>query len=449
MSRLYAIVGSGIGGLAAVEAIRQRDARSHIRMISEEPHDFYSRPGLAYLLRGDIPERQLFNRGRDEIRTLNIERITSRVQALEIGPHQLLLDDGKRVRYDRLLLATGATAVPPSFSGGDLAGVVKLDSLNDARSILKLAGRGKTAVVVGGGITALEIVEGLLARRVRVHYFMRGDRYWADVLDEVESHIVLNRLKEEGAKIHSNTQVKEAFGLRGRLTGVETLDGGAVRCDLLAVAIGVKPRIELAVQAGLNVDRGVIVNPYMQTSAPDVFAAGDIAQVREADGKRLPMDVLWPTALAQGRIAGANMAGERIPYVKDVPFNVTQLAGLKVTIIGAVGKVKDKEKDKDLLTIARGDSQAWRVLAESYTVSEQEGVNRVRLMVGERSIVGALVMGDQTWSRPLQRLVMARADITPIRKVLAKGGESALTRLAEFYQQWERDSSAANGRKGE
>lgn len=448
MPRVFVIVGSGIGGLAAAEAIRQRDSTAHIRMISEEPHDFYSRPGLAYLLRGDIPERQLFNRSREEIRALKLDRITARVETLEVGLHQLLLDDGQRLRYDRLLLATGATAVPPSFSGGDLAGVVKLDSLNDTRHILKLAGRGKTAVVVGGGITALEIVEGLLARRVRVHYFMRGDRYWADVLDEVESHIVMSRLKEEGATIHTNTQVKEAFGRRGRLTAVETLDGDTVHCDLLAVAIGVKPRIELAIQAGLNVDRGVIVNPYLQTSAPDVFAAGDIAQVRQADGKRLPMDVLWPTALAQGRVAGANMTGERIPYVKDVPFNVTQLAGLKVTIIGAVGKKMDKDKDKDLLTIARGDSQGWRMLTESYAVSEQEGVNRVRLMVGERAIVGALVMGDQTWSRPLERLVKGRADISVIRPILAKGGEAALTRLAEFYQQWELAAPAAGERKG-
>ncbi len=177
------------------------------------------------------------------------------------------LDNGKRLPYDRLLLATGATAATAPFPGRDLKGVVKLDSLDDARSILKQARKGKIAVVVGGGITALELVEGLRAHRMEVHYFLRGDRYWANVLDDVESRIVMNRLRDEGVKLHTNTQVQEAHGRRGWLTSVETDDGRSFSCEMLAVAIGVKPRIELAKQAGLNVDRGVVVNPFMQTSA--------------------------------------------------------------------------------------------------------------------------------------------------------------------------------------
>ncbi len=133
------------------------------------------------------------------------------------------------------------------------------------------------------------------------------------------------------------------------------------------------------------------------------------------------------------------MTGERIAYVKEAPFNVTQLAGLKVTIIGAVGKGKH---DGDLITIARGDSQAWRLLTEAMVVAERDDVNRVRLMVGDRTIVGALVMGDQTWSKPLQRMVAAQADISPIRAQLTEGGAASLTRLAHFYQDWERTNAA-------
>lgn len=434
MPRRYAIVGSGIAGLTAAEAIRARDANATILMISEEKHDFYSRPGLAYLLRGDLPEHQLFVRNRDELRALNLQRVTRPVLELLGGQHELILEGGERLRYDRLLLATGAVAAAVPFPGGDLGGVVKLDSLDDARRILKQAGRGRTAVVVGGGITALELVEGLQARRMKVHYFLRGDRYWADVLDETESQIVINRLRHEGVKIHTNTQIQEVLGRRGLIQSVETQDGRTIACDMLAVAIGVKPRIELASRAGLNVDRGIVVNPYMQTNIFDIFAAGDVAQVRELTGNHLPMDVLWPTAIVQGRVAGANMAGERIAYVKDVPFNVTQLAGLKVTIIGAVGK----GQDADLVTIARGDSQAWRMSASAAVVADRDGVNRVRLMIGERYIVGALVIGDQTWSRPLQRLVGSKVDIGSIRTALAEGGTEALDQLARFYGEWER-----------
>ncbi len=430
----YLIVGSGIAGLSAAEAIRRHQPRAVIRMVSEEAHDFYSRPGLAYLLRGDFPEKQLFIRTPDDLRALDLQRITGRVQALSCARHEAHLADGQRLRYDRLLLATGSVAVPPPFPGGDLAGVVKLDSLDDARHILKLARRGKTAVVVGGGITALELVEGLLARGMHVHYFLRGQRYWADVLDETESHIVQERLRHEGAHLHVQTQVKQALGARGTLTGVETLAGATVPCQMLAVAIGVRPRLELARQAGLTVDRGVVVNEFLQSSSPDVYAAGDVAQVHDPRTGQATLDVLWPTALAQGRAAGTNMAGGRQPHVKGASFNVTQLTGLKVAIIGSVGG----GKDEDLVSIARGDSESWRLQPRAWAFSQRDDVNRVRLLVGERRLVGAVVMGEQTWTRPLQRLIVAGADISPIRSALLAGGAETLAQLHGFYQQWER-----------
>ncbi len=432
MSRNHVLVGSGIAALSAAETIRRQDPDAGITLISEEAHNFYSRPGLAYLLRGDVPEKQLFIRGPDDLRALNVHRQVARVELLLCDSQELVLADGSRVGYDRLLLATGALAVPATFPGGDLAGVVKLDGLDDARQLLKLARRKRPAVVVGGGITALELAEGLNARGMKVHYFLRGTRYWADVLDEAESQIIMSRLRHEGIVLHPNTQVKQAIGTRGRLIGVETQAGEVIPCEVLAVAIGVRPRVDLARAAGLTVDRGIVVNQFLETSRPGVYAAGDAAQVGQT-----PLDVLWPTALAQGRIAGANMVGAAAIYLKEVPCNVTQLAGLKVTIIGAVGRKKDAEKDQDLVTIARGDSESWRLLADAWVLSDRDDVNRIRLFVGERTILGALVMGEQSWSRPLQRLIAAEVDVTPIRPALLGEGAGALTRLANFYRQWE------------
>ncbi len=435
----FLMVGSGIAALAAAEEVRRRVPRASITMVSEEPHDFYSRPGLAYLLRKDVPEKQLFIRTPEDLRALKLHRLHARVEQLLCNEHLVVLTSSEQVPFDRLLLATGALAVPPPFPGGDLAGVVKLDGLDDTRQILKLAGRRKTAVVIGGGITALELAEGLRARRMRVHYFLRGARYWSDVLDETESRIVQDRLQHEGVTVHTNTQVKQALGKHGRVCGVETQAGDVVPCDLLAVAIGVRPRTELAIRAGLKVDRGVLVDQYLQASAPDIFAAGDVAQVYDPHSGRATLDVLWPTALAQGQVAGANMAGARTAYTKGVASNVTQLAGLRVTIIGAVGD----GQTEDLVAIARGDSEAWRLLPEAWVLTSRDDVNRVRLMIGERAIVGALVMGDQTWSRPLHRLIVEGIDVTPIRPALIRGGAEALEHLAGFYRQWEQDQSLA------
>jgi NAD(P)H-nitrite reductase large subunit len=435
----YVMIGSSIAGMSAAEAIREREAQASITLLAEEPHALYSRPGLAYLLRGDIPEKQLFARTADDLRALHLRLIKARADRVMPVEHQVLLNDGRRIGYDRLLLATGSIAVAADFAGRDLAGVVKLDNLDDARHILKLAKRSQRAIVLGGGITALELVEGLRARGLKVHYLMRGDRYWSNVLDPTESSIVEERLREEGVIIHTHSQVKQALGKDGRLTGVETQSGDKIACDLLAVAIGVRPRVELAQAAGLKIDRGLVVDEFMRTSAVDVYAAGDVAQVYDPRSGRAILNALWSAALTQGRTAGLNMAGADTPYVKPVAMNVTQLAGLVTTIIGAVGS----GRDDDLVTIARGDSEAWRLLPQAWVVTDRHEVNRVRLLLDEHTIVGALVVGDQAWSRPLYQLIAQRADLTPIRSQLMADQASALTQLANFYREWEQKHCAA------
>ncbi len=440
MSNHYVIIGSGIAGLVAAETLRKEEPKADISIVSEEPHDFYSRPGLAYFLRGDFPEKQLYVRSPEDVRKLNARRIHAKVEQILCAEHELLLADGKKVRYDRLLLATGALSVPPSFPGCELAGVVTLDGLNDTRHIIEQARRSRPAVVIGGGITALELAEGFACRGMKVNYFLRGKLYWADVLDETESKIVMERLRHEGVTIHTETQIKQALGVNGKIASVETQAGAILPCELLAVAIGVRPRSELAQKAGLTMDKGVVVNEYLQTSESDIYAAGDVAEAFDPVTKRRLRDVLWPTAIDQGKIAGANMAGRKLAYVKGIPFNVTMLTGLKVTIIGAIGGGK---KNDDLITISRGESEAWRIAPNtSGTVSGQDDVNRVRMVIGERAIVGALVMGNQSWSRPLQRLIVAQSDITPIREALLGGGAESMAQLAHFYRDWEEKKAA-------
>ncbi len=443
MPTRYVILGSGIAGLSAAETIRRHDPAAAISMVSEESHAVYSRPGLAYYLRGEVPEKQLFVRTPDELAQLCLHRIVGRAEQLRWNQHELLLTNGQIVPYDRLLLATGALAVPPAFPGANLQGIVTLDGLDDARRILRLARKAKAAVVVGGGITALELVEGLNARGVKVHYFLRGERYWSDVLDETESKIVHDRLTHDGVLLRTQTQIERVIGHGGKVAAVQTQTvqtqtvqaqtvqaqaGEQIPCQLVGVAIGVRPRADLARQAGLLVDRGVVVDAYLRTSAADVFAAGDVAQITDPRTGMAALDVLWPSALAQGKIAGANMAGQSRPYVKTIPFNVTQLTGLKVTVIGAIGG----GANADLVAITRGESEAWRMPGTSWVFSQRDDVNRIRLKFGERTIVGALVMNDQSMSRPLERLIVEQTDITAIRPALLQGGAAAMAQLSEF-----------------
>ncbi len=427
----YVIVGTGVAGIAAVEAIRSVDDTGSITLIGDDPHGYYSRPGLAYYLSGEVNEKQLFPRISDEFRQFHIQSVKGLVAGIAPAEHRIDLQNAPSIEYDALLLATGARATPLAVPGATLPGVVKLDDLEDARTILKLARRGVTAVVVGGGITALEIAEGLMARGARVHYLLRADRYWSSILDEGESNLVENRLREEGAEVHHHAELVEVQG-RGHVQAVRLKDGRVLRCGLLAYAIGIVPRAQLARQAGLSVDRGILADPYMRTNIPDIYAAGDVAQVYDPRSGHTILDSLWGTARDQGRIAGLNMAGKQAAYVKSVPSNVTRLAGLTTTIIGAVGK----GRDEDVIGIARGDSESWRELADAMAVQTAFDVNHVRLLVGERTLVGAVVMGDQLLSLPLEKMIAGEVDISPIRPQLLSNGAPIAATISDYWTKW-------------
>jgi nitrite reductase (NADH) large subunit len=431
MSR-FLILGTGVAGIAAIEAIRSVDKTAEIMLVSDDPFGYYSRPGLAYYLTGEMGEKQLFPFTTADFQQLNVRYVKGRATKILREEHQIEMDGKDRLGYDHLLIAVGAQAVRLTVPGAELEGVVKLDHLADARQIHQLARKTKRAVVVGGGITALELVEGLLAQGVRVTYLLRGDRYWNNVLDEQESRIVEKRLKEEGVELIYHAEAIEVVGKRGHVDGVRLLDGRMLHCNLLAYAIGIQPRIELAREAGLAVDRGILVNEHLQTNDPAVFAAGDVAQAYDPLTGRSVIDSLWSPAREQGWVAGLNMAGRRTAYLKAAPFNVTRLAGLTTTIIGAVGR----GRDDDLVGIARGDSETFRSLPDAISAQTGFDVNRLRLLIGEKMLIGALVMGDQTLSRPLQKLIAGKADISPIReKLLARDAKIADV-VVDFWKEW-------------
>lgn len=425
----FVVIGSGVAGVAALEAIRSVDSSSHLTLIGDDPYGFYSRPGLAYYLTGELHDQALFPRTADEFRKLNFRYVNGRVGKILRTEHILELEDRAQIPYDRLLLAVGAQAQPLGVPGANLQGVLKLDHMGDAKLILQQARRGKTAVVLGGGITALELVEGLRARGMNVHYLLRGDRYWSNVLDEHESKIIEQRLREEGVTLHYHAEIREVIGKHGKVHGALLVNGQTIPCDLVAYAIGIRPRLALAQQAGLAIERGILVNEFLQTEDADIYAAGDVAQIYDPSSGRSILDSLWAPARQQGYTAGLNMAGHQTVYTKAPAFNVTRLAGLTTTIIGTVGR----GRDDDLVGIARGDSETWRQLPDCIVAQTGFEVNRLRLLVGEKTLVGAVVMGDQTLSFPLQKIISDGVDISAIREKLLPPNARIGDVIAEFW----------------
>jgi NAD(P)H-nitrite reductase large subunit len=259
---------------------------------------------------------------------------------------------------------------------------------------------------------------------VQVHYFLRRDRFWSGVLSEAESQLVAENLARDGVQVHQRTELTRILGAQGRVTGVETADGTRIPCEIVAVAIGVRPQIEVARDSGLGCERGILVDEYLRSSDARIFAAGDVAEVRDPKSGRGKLNVLWNTAVEKGHVAGHNMAADALgdgrleplhAHQSANPLNITRLAGLHTTIIGAVGK----GEDADLQSLSRGDSQSWSELTDATVVEAGDEDEHVRLTLGGGVIAGAVVMGDQTLSFPLQDLIERRVDVSHIQSELA------------------------------
>jgi NAD(P)H-nitrite reductase large subunit len=217
------------------------------------------------------------------------------------------------------------------------------------------------------------------------------------------------------------------------VVGVRTVAGQQISCEMVAVAIGVLPQTQLAESAGILCGRGILVDEYLRSNVADIFAAGDVAEVCDPLTDRRTMEVLWNSAKEKGRVAGLNMASEQLTvYDEGAPLNVTRLAGFKITIMGTVGG----GEDSDLKGISRGDSETWRQAGNAAVVECRAGDANVRLVLGEHTIDGAVVMGDQALSFPLQELIHARADVSSMLPALRAPAAPVAQLLGEFYRGW-------------
>jgi len=436
----YVIVGNGAAGVSAAEEIRSLDPTAALTIIGGERHPMYSRPGLAYVVINEIPDRQVIARQPEWYREHAIELVHATAARLDVEARQVRLSDGRGLDYDSLLIATGARAVPLPYPGHDLDGVVYLDTLDGTRELLRRAKRARRAVVIGGGITAFELAEGLAHHKVETHFLVRKDTLWSAVFNAQESQVLADRMADHGVRLHFRSEVAEVLGdARGRVTGVRLTSGEVLGCDLVGAGIGVRPQIEWVRGAGIEVDKGILVDEFLQTPVPDVYAAGDCAQVWDRWTERYTLDSLWPSAVAAGKIAGRNMACDqpalRATYIKGIPFNACLLFGLHVTAMGQLGGGRNAAEADVVQHISRGSSEIWANTPHAYASAwSGSGTNSIRLALGGKRLMGALVVGQQTLADPLRDLIEWGTDLTPLRADLERGGPDLSDRVLRFWK---------------
>lgn len=325
-----AIVGGGAAGFAAAERLRREQFQGAIVMISDDEALPVDRPNLSKdYLAGKAPEDWIPLRKEGFYAKNGIDLLLgTRVADIDVRASEILLADGARVAFDRLLLATGAEPVRLTIPGADQPHVHTLRSLADSRKIIAQAGTARSAVVLGASFIGLEVAAALRTRDVEVHVVAPDERPMERILGPQIGDFIRALHEENGVIFHLGDTVASIGA-----TEIQLTSGGMLAADMVVAGIGVRPRVGLAEAAGLATDRGVLVDAYLETSVPGIYAAGDIARWPDPhSGENIRVEH-WVVAQRQGAAAALNMLGRRKKFT-DVPFFWSQHYDVPINYVG-------------------------------------------------------------------------------------------------------------------
>ncbi len=335
----YVIIGNGGAGISALQAIRSVDKKSPITIVSREKYPAYSPCSLPNLIGGKIDKSTILRFDKEFYNRLNVKFVKN-TEIIQIFPDEKEIKDsiGKIIKFDKLLIASGAKPITPKgIEVLDINGVHVMGTLDSALEIINHIKKGvNQAVVIGGGFMGIETATMLKTRGIKVTIVEMLPHILSRMIDTDLSKKVADILKEHGIELLLNDTVKSVTGKK-IVTGV-TLEKNKLPCDMVVLSIGVTPNIEIIKSAGIKTNKGIIVNSQMQTNKKDIFAAGDIAEVREQIEGKQGSFAIWPNAIEQGRIAGLNMAGNSTEYIGAEVVNVLDVFNTPIVAMGRTSK---------------------------------------------------------------------------------------------------------------
>ncbi|HLH66714.1 MAG TPA: FAD-dependent oxidoreductase [Solirubrobacteraceae bacterium] len=400
--RRVVVIGNGIAGVTAADHVRRRHPECEIDIIADEPYPLYNRMGVSRLVygRAAMVGLQLLPDDWYERNRISCWLNTS-AQELDVSRREVMLGTGQALGYDRLILAMGADAFTPPIEGFGLPGTFVLRRAGDALAIRAYAQRhhATRAVVAGGGPLGLEAAYSIRRLGLNVTVLERGSRLLPRQLDARSSELLREYFEGLGVRIQLDSAPVAVRSTEGRLGGVVLSDGGELATELLLVAAGIAPMVELARKAGLDTRRGVVVDDRLRTSDPDVFAAGDLAQHQGT------IYGLWPAAVEQGEIAAENAVGGTRAYGGTVPVAKLKVVGVELM---SAGRCEPGEGD---LVIVREDAHR-----HSYR----------KLVISDGRVVGAILIASPGNAADIAAAVRERRDVSAAIDKLQQGDWSCL-----------------------
>lgn len=333
----HVVIGNGIAGISAVEAIRSLDPEARITLIAGESFPPYSRPMISMVLEGAVKADRLPLRPGSYYESLDIEAVIGEwVTRIDSENKLVETDSGKRFSYDRLLIATGGNPRHLKVPGADFPNVFFMRTQAHVQGMLEVINEGaREALVLGGGLVGLKATYGLLRRGVKVKLLIRSGYPLSMQVDEFAGKMLLRELEERGLEVRVGAE-PAAFEGNGRAKEAVLTDGSRHRCDMAVIGKGVNPAISFLPRDKIKVDLGIVVDDHMETSLPGVFAAGDVSEHFDIARKTRWVNAIWPVAAEQGRIAGLNMAGRKVASPGNLSRNVIRIFGTDVLTAGIV-----------------------------------------------------------------------------------------------------------------
>jgi NADH oxidase (H2O2-forming) len=361
------IIGNGITGVTTARHVR-KNIDKKITIISAETDHFFSRTALMYIYMGHMKyentkpyEDWFWEKNR-------IELIRDFVTDINTEQKQVILKSGKSISYDQLLIATGSKSNKFGWPGQDLPGVQGLYSYQDVELLEKNTSGIERAVIVGGGLIGIELAEMLASRNISVTFLVREKNFWNLILPEDESKMISRHIMEHGIDLRLSTEMKEiTSGSDGRVNGVVTTNDETIKCQLVGLTAGVHPNIEFLNNTQIETGRGVLVNDYLETNIPDVYAAGDCAEIKVPDpDQRNRVEQLWYTGRMQAKVLAKTICGEKTKYERGIWFNSAKFFDIEYQTYGFVAN-KSQDGESSFYWESANHRHSLRIVYNSLT----------------------------------------------------------------------------------